>query len=188
MNETTHGADLLAATRWVQAGRLTEATAPAATPASRRAGPRLPAIPSRRRHPANGRVIDLMPETLEVTAPRRELPTMKALGTGMGDWPSGGMAPTGPGSHARSTAQLPRALQWQQPRGRAGWADAGWQRRHRTSCRMAPGSLPDPTATRPAAAPISSTCPAPITGRLCRWWSCFTAAPSRPTTSPPARG
>ena len=26
MNETTHGADLLAATRWVQAGRLTEAT------------------------------------------------------------------------------------------------------------------------------------------------------------------
>ena len=27
MNETTHGADLLAATRWVQAGRLTEATA-----------------------------------------------------------------------------------------------------------------------------------------------------------------
>ena len=102
MNETTHGADLLAATRWVQAGRLTEATAllqrllrgePGHT-----SGDTVEAPPS-----ANGRVIDLMPETLEVTAPRRESPAMKAVGTGMGDWPSGGMAPS-------AQAAMPEAL------------------------------------------------------------------------------
>src|SRR3954453_10436767 len=77
MNETPHGADLLAATRFVQAGRLGEATAllqrllrgepgdladaAVAAPPSTEAG-----------------ILDLTAGTIEVTAPRRQAPTRKA--------------------------------------------------------------------------------------------------------------
>src|SRR3954454_7455445 len=99
MNETPRGPDLLAATRFVQAGRLGEATAllqrllrgepgdlAAATVAapSTRAG-----------------VLDLTPATVEVTAPRRQSP--KAAVTGRGPWPGGGMAPP-------AQAAMPEAL------------------------------------------------------------------------------
>ena len=51
MNETPHGADLLAATRFVQAGRLTEATALLQRLLRGEPEPRSPATRSRRRHP-----------------------------------------------------------------------------------------------------------------------------------------
>ena len=102
MNETTHGADLLAATRFVQAGRLSEATALLQRllrgEPGHVAGDTVEAPPS-----TKAGVIDLTPETLEVTAPRRESPAMKAVGTGMGHWPSGGMAPP-------AQATMPEAL------------------------------------------------------------------------------
>src|SRR4051794_41799614 len=95
MNETPRGPDLLAATRFVQAGRLGEATAllqrllrgepgdlAAATVAapSTRAG-----------------VLAFTPETVEVTAPRREAPARKVAAPGMSLWPSGGGGPPAPG-------------------------------------------------------------------------------------------
>ena len=187
MTETTHGTDLLAATRFVQAGRLSEATAllqrllrgepghvtgaTAAAPSATKAG-----------------VIDLAPETREVTAPRRAAPTMNAVTTGMGNLPGGGMTPA-------AQATMPEALRSFLERFQGSGLEAGLggltglaTPTPPTSCRMVPGSSVAPTATRPAAVPTSSTCPAPITARPCRWWSCCTAAPSRPTTSPPARG
>ena len=102
MNETPHGPDLLAATRFVQAGRLTEATdllhrrlrgEPGHT-----SGDTLEAPPL-----ANGRVIALRPETLKIIAPRGESLAMKALGTGICHWPSGAMAPS-------AQAAIPEAL------------------------------------------------------------------------------
>ena len=103
MNETPHGPDLLAATRFVQAGRLTEATALLQRllrgESSHVAGSHVEAPPST----TKADVIDLTPETLEVTAQRPVLPTMKALGIGMGDWPSGGTA-------ANAPAAMPEAL------------------------------------------------------------------------------
>ena len=134
-------------------------------------------------------VIDLTPETLEVDR--------TAAGTRRPGRRSGPASATGRAGGTAATAQrtMPEALRSFLERFNGSGLEAGlggltgrWRRRHPTSCRTAPGSSPDPTATRPAAAPTSSTCPAPITGRHCRWWSCCTAAPSRPTTSPPARG
>src|SRR3954452_2749227 len=92
MNETPHGADLLAATRFVQAGRLSEATALLqrllrGEPGDL-AGATVAAPPA-----TKAGVLDLTPEMLAVTAPRRESPAKTAAATGMGHWPSGGMAP-----------------------------------------------------------------------------------------------
>ena len=70
MNETPHGPDLLAATRFVQAGRLTEATALLQRllrgESSDVAGSHVEAPPTT----TKADVIDLTPETLEVTAQR----------------------------------------------------------------------------------------------------------------------
>ena len=52
----------------------------------------LPATLSRLPPSAKSGLIDLTPETLEVTAQRREPPAMKAVGTGIGNLPSGGLA------------------------------------------------------------------------------------------------
>ena len=187
MTETTHGTDLLAATRFVQAGRLSEATAllqrllrgepgqvageTAAAPSSTKAG-----------------VLDLTPETLEVTAPRRDAPTRKAVATGMGHWPRRRDGAAGPGDHARGAARLPRALPGQRPRGRAGWADRAGDAdttRHPAGRRQVPRRI----LRQPGRQPCLQALRAQQLSRpdRCRWWSCCTAAPSRPTTSPPAR-
>ena len=102
MNETPHGADLLAATRFVQAGRLTEATALLQRLLRGEPGD------ARRRYrrgtaSTKAGVLDLTPETVEVTAPRREPPARKVAATGMGPWPGGGMAPP-------AQATMPEAL------------------------------------------------------------------------------
>ena len=185
MNEIPHDTDLLAATRFVQAGRLTEATAllqrllrgePEHAAGATIDAPALPA----------SRLIDLTPKALEVTTHQPAPLASEAVGTGVGSWPSGGTAAT-------AQPPMPEALRsfLERFKGSGLGPDwAGWQRRlrHRTSCRRAPSSSPAPMETRPAAAPTSSTSPAPITARHCRWSSCCTAAPSRPTTSPRARG
>src|SRR5215213_544481 len=102
MNETPRGPDLLAATRFVQAGRLTEATAllqrllrgePGDLAYAAVKAPPLP----------KADVLDLTPETLEVTAPRRQSPARKAAAPGTGPWPSGAMAPL-------AQATMPEAL------------------------------------------------------------------------------
>ena len=62
------------------------------------------------------------------------------------------------------------------------------RRPRRTSCRRAQGSSKAPTAIRREAAPTSSSSPAAIRGNRFLWSSCFTAAPSRRTISPPVRG
>ena len=112
MNETPRGPDLLAATRFVQAGRLTEATA--LLQRLLRGEPEHAVDNTVELPPAaKSGLIDLTPETPAVTAPRRGPPAMKSLGTGIGDRASGGMAATRPINHARSAAQLPRALQRQ---------------------------------------------------------------------------
>jgi Esterase PHB depolymerase len=103
MTETTHGADLLAATRFVQAGRLSEATAALLQRLLRGAPGHVAGDSVAAPSSTKAGVIDLTPETLEVTAPRREAPTMKAVPTGIGHWPGGGMAPT-------AQATMPEAL------------------------------------------------------------------------------
>jgi poly(hydroxyalkanoate) depolymerase family esterase len=94
MNETPRGGpDLLAATRFVQAGRLGEATALLQRllrgEPGHVTGDTVEAPPS-----TKAGVLDLTPEMLEVAAPRREPPATKAVGTGMGHAPSGTMEPT----------------------------------------------------------------------------------------------
>jgi poly(hydroxyalkanoate) depolymerase family esterase len=103
MTEITHGADLLAATRFVQAGRLSEATAALLRrllhgEPGHVAGETVAALSS-----TKAGVLDLTPETLEVTTPRRQSPTMKAVPTGMCHWPGGGMVPP-------AQATMPEAL------------------------------------------------------------------------------
>ena len=94
MNEIPHDTDLLAATRLVRAGRLTEATAllqrllrgdPEHAAGGAVAAPALPA----------SRLIDLTPKALEVTAHQPAPPMSEVLGTGVGSWPNGGAAATG---------------------------------------------------------------------------------------------
>jgi hypothetical protein len=89
MNENPRGADMLAATRSVQAGRLTEATAllrrllrgePDSAPGDTAGAP------------AQGapRIIDLTPETPEGTEHQpAPPPDTEAVGTGAGTWPRG---------------------------------------------------------------------------------------------------
>ena len=187
MTETSRGPDLFAATRFVQAGRLTEATA--LLQRLLRGEPEDVAHDTGGLPPsAKTALIDLTPETLEVAEQWRKPPAVKAVGTGIGNLPSLGSAVT-------AQSAMPEALRSFLQRFNGSGLEAGLdgltglaiRRRHRKPCRTAPDFLRDPTATKPAAAPTSSTCPAPITGRHCRWWSCCTAAPSRPTTSPPAR-
>src|SRR3954454_23047283 len=100
MNETPRGADLLAATRFVQAGRLGEATALLQRLLRGEAG-ELAAATVQAPPPTEAGVLGLTPETVEVTAPRRQSP--KAAVTGMGHWPSGGTAPP-------AQATMPEAL------------------------------------------------------------------------------
>ena len=71
MTETTHGPDLLAATRFVQAGRLTEATALLQRLLARRAGPRRRRRRPRHRQPPRPASSTSRPRRVEVTAPRR---------------------------------------------------------------------------------------------------------------------
>src|SRR5215213_6796072 len=102
MNETPRGPDLLAATRFVQAGRLSEATALLQRLLRGEPGDLADATVATPSTKAG--VLDLTPETVEVTAPRRQSPTRKATAaTGMGPWPSGGMAPP-------AQATMPEAL------------------------------------------------------------------------------
>src|SRR4051794_19371254 len=99
MNETPRGPDLLAATRFVQAGRLSEATA--LLQRLLRGEPGELAAATVTAPSTRADVLDLTPETVEVTAPQRQSP--KAAVTGMGPWPSGGMAPP-------AQATMPEAL------------------------------------------------------------------------------
>ena len=93
MNETPRGPDLLAATRFVQAGRLTEATA--LLQRLFRGEPEDVAHNTGGLPPsAKTGLIDLTPETLEVAEQRREPPAVKAVGTGIGNLPSPGLAVT----------------------------------------------------------------------------------------------
>ena len=93
MNETPRGPDLLAATRFVQAGRLTEATA--LLQRLLRGEPQRVASNTVESPPsAKSDLIDLTPETLGVTAQRRETPAMKTVGTGIDNLPGGGLAVT----------------------------------------------------------------------------------------------
>ena len=102
MNETTHGADLLAATRFVRAGRLTEATA--FLPRLLRGGPdHVGSDTAETQSSDKVGIIDLTPETLEVTAPRHKSPALKAVGVGTDNRASAGMAPT-------AQATMPEAL------------------------------------------------------------------------------
>ena len=93
MNETPRGPDLLAATRFVQAGRLTEATALLQRllrgEPENFAGNTVDVVPSPKSGP-----LELIPGTFEGTAPRREPPAMKAVGADIGNFPSGGLAVT----------------------------------------------------------------------------------------------
>ena len=102
MTETTHGTDLLAATRFVQAGRLGEATALLQRLLRGEAGHvagATAAAPSA----TKASVIDLTPETREAAALRRAAATMSTVTTGMGNLSGGGMAPAG-------QATMPEAL------------------------------------------------------------------------------
>ena len=179
---------MLEATRLTREGRLTEATAllqrlfrgeapadtAAATPQDTAGtGGRTPAAHHRRRS-RDGRGV----------APPRPEPRATAAGR----WPAGGLGTT-------TMPQMPEALrgfldQINQGGLAQGLGGLTQGRRHGrpSRCRTAPSSWPGPSPTRPAAAATSSTSPAPIAARRCRWSSCCTAAPSRPTTSPPARG
>ena len=102
MNETPRGPDLLAATRFVQAGRLTEATALLQRllrgEPQHAAGNTVEVPPS-----AKSDLIDLTPETLEVTAQRSAPPAMQAIGIGAGNWPDSGTA-------AIAQSAMPEAL------------------------------------------------------------------------------
>ena len=71
-----------------------------------------------------------------------------------------------------------------------GWAGSrdSFRRTRPTSCRTAASFWRPLTAIRLGAATTSSTSPAAIGARRSPWLSCCTAARSRPTTSPPARG
>jgi poly(hydroxyalkanoate) depolymerase family esterase len=91
MNETTHGVDLLAATRFVRAGRLSEATA--LLQRLLRGGPDQVGSDTVEAQPSEKvGVIDVTPELLEVTALRRTSPALKAVGAGT--WSNAGMPPT----------------------------------------------------------------------------------------------
>jgi poly(hydroxyalkanoate) depolymerase family esterase len=102
MNETPRGPDLLAATRLVQASRLIEATALLQRllrgEPEHVAGNTVDVPP----FPQSG-LMDPTPETLEVTAHRPAPPAIKAVGTGIGNWPSGGTA-------AAAQPPMPEAL------------------------------------------------------------------------------
>jgi poly(hydroxyalkanoate) depolymerase family esterase len=101
MTEITHGTDLLAATRFVQAGRLSEATAllqRLLRGEAGHAGATAAAPPA-----TAASVIDLTPESREATAPRRAAPIMNTVTTGMGTLSGGGMVPAG-------QATMPEAL------------------------------------------------------------------------------
>ena len=104
MNETPRGPDLLAATRFVQAGRLTEATA--LLQRLLRGEPEHARRQHRPVHPsAKSGLIDLTPETLEVTEQRR-LRGHEGVRDRHGNWPSSGTAGVAQ-PHARGAAQLP---------------------------------------------------------------------------------
>ena len=100
MNETPRGPDLLAATRFVQAGRLTEATALLQRlvrgEPQHAAGNTIEVPPS-----AKSDLIDLT-ET-EVSAQRSAPPAMRAIGIGAGNWPDSGTA-------AIAQSAMPEAL------------------------------------------------------------------------------
>ncbi|MFL5336256.1 MAG: alpha/beta hydrolase family esterase [Geminicoccaceae bacterium] len=99
MNETPSGPNLLAATRFVQAGRLTEATALLQRLLRGDPGSHVDAMVET----APSAELDLTPETLEVTAPALKTPAMRAVGTGGGSLPGGTRA-------AMAQAVMPEAL------------------------------------------------------------------------------
>ena len=146
MNETTHGTDLLAATRFVQAGRLSEATAllqrllrgePATSSAKRqrrRQPARLGSSTSRRRHSRS-------PHRSWQSRPCSRAGQVEAIGRAVPD----GVA--GPGDHARGAARLPRALPGGGARGRARGSTGLARRCHRRSRRMARRFLAAHTGT-----------------------------------------
>ena len=111
MNETPRGPDLLAATRFVQAGRLTEATA--LLQRLLRGEPQRVASNTVESPPsAKSDLIDLTPDTLGVTAQRREPPAMKTVGTGIDNLPVGrclcGVPPVKDSRSMRSRCRPPR--------------------------------------------------------------------------------
>ena len=122
MNETPRGPDLLAATRFVQAGRLTEATAllqrllrgePAACRWQHRRGTSVRQVRLHRPDARDARGHRTAAGSACHEGGRDRCRQLAERRDGS----------DGPINHARSAAQLPRALQRQRPRGRAGWAD-----------------------------------------------------------------
>jgi poly(hydroxyalkanoate) depolymerase family esterase len=141
MNDRPH-ADMLEAARFVQAGRLTEATAllqrllGGGAPAPETASADPAGAPPAGRAP---RVIDLAPETIEVTEQHRPAPpTTRALGTNgaAGSWPVGGTAAT-------AQPPLPEALRGFLERFDGGGFEAGLGGLAEPFPAPAPEPLPD---------------------------------------------
>jgi poly(hydroxyalkanoate) depolymerase family esterase len=117
MNEIPRGPDLLAATRFVQAGRLTKATALLQRllrgEPENFAGNTVDVVPS----PKSGS-LELVPWTLEGTAQRPEPPARKAVGSSVGNLPRGGSA-------AIPESAMPEALRSFLQRFNGGGLEAG---------------------------------------------------------------
>ena len=155
------------ATRFTQAGQLTEATS--LLQRMLRGDALLDRRPPRRPHPfrVEPPTIDLEAndvEETEIRPPERAPPLL----------------PT----------QKPRAVRPRQGLLRARLAGSSGTRRLQRpiSCPRAQSSSKAPTATRREAERTSYSSRAAIRGSRFRWSSCFTAAPSRRTISPPAPG
>ena len=131
---------MLEATRLTRAGRLTEATAllqrvlrgetvpdTASAPTGEAAG-----APAGR----VSRIIDLTPDTIELTDPQPSSRAGQASGTGVSTRPAGGTRRNGPLAHARGAAQLPRP-------GRPGRPEPGIGGLARRSPAHAPDVVPD---------------------------------------------
>ena len=193
MNHGLHP-DVAAATRLTRAGRLSEATAllqrvlgsgPVPHPASGQTGDTAHAPPGR-----GSPIIDLTPDTIELTDAEASPPARQDSGTtGASQRPTSGA----PGT-ARS--HLPEALRSFLDRVGRRPSEPGTGELPGRSLPPAPDVVPHggrflagaPMAIRPEGALTSSTSRAATVGRQSPWSSCCTAALSRPTTSPPARG
>ena len=138
------------------------------------------------------RMIDVVPETIEVTDPHPLRISRPAFGRGF----SGRTADRAEGWAGPPMPEALRSLLERVQPDRSETAPGLWTGWREVVSRHTPDVVPDgggqfvdqvfSNGSR-TAAPTSSTSPAAIMARRFRWSSCCTAAPSRPTTSPPAR-
>ena len=133
-------ADMLEATRLTRAGKLTEATALLQRVLRGETGPDTASAPTGEAAHAPGgrisRIIDLTPDTIELTDPQPSSRTGQASGTGVSTRPAGGTPGNGPLAHARGAAQLPRP-------GQRGHPEPGIGGLARRSPAHAPDVVPD---------------------------------------------